>query len=385
MKKLFTLLLFSFLLTSLLAQQEDSDFYSQFSTAMENGQIQTAINIGEKWKLNNNGNINAYYLTAKALIKKGRKKEAIENLNKALQIDSTHVPSLLASAELLKASNSDALELYEQLIIINPTNAYFYREAAESAVQSMKLDKALAYYSLAYQNDSLDLITITGFAKLLLDFRQYDDADSLLNRALDLDPLNRFSLLTKAKLAFDSEKWEDAIGWLDPLMKDDPPLLAMRYTGISLYHLGRYEEAIEILRTLSNTLNELDYPHYYMGLSMEKLGQIDMATVQYGQALNKAISGNLGTYYERLGLMQQEGDDHQEAIESFRMAKKFSARNILNYHLAKSYDIYYQDSKAALEMFELYISQEDTLKSPEKTYAENRVSQLIKDRHFESE
>jgi tetratricopeptide (TPR) repeat protein len=292
---------------------------------------------------------------------------------------------LLASAEIIKTSNGNALDLYERLIMINPTNAYFYREAAESAVQSMNLDKALAYYSLAYQNDSLDLITVTGFAKLLMNFRQYDDADSLLNSALALDPSNRFSLLTKAKLAFDSENWEDVLGWLEPLMKDDPPLLAMRYTGISLYQLGRYEEAIDILRTLSNTANELDYTHYYMGLSMEKLGQIDMATIQYGQALNKAISGNLGTYYERFGLMQQAGDNHKEAIESFRMAKKFSARNILNFHLANSYDVYYQDSKAALEMFELYIAQENSLESPEKTYAENRVAQLKKDLHFEGQ
>jgi|GEM_PF-4671297 len=378
---------FSFLLfvLSTFAQEDSSDFYRQFSSAMENGQIQTAISIGEKWKLRESENINAYYLTAKALVKKGRKKEAIENLNEALKIDSTHVPSLLASAELLKASNGHALEIYEELIIINPTNAYFYREAAESAVETWKLDKALAYYSLAYQNDSLDIITVTGFAKLLLDLRQYNDADSLLNRALELDPSNRFSRLTKAKLAFDSENWEEAISWLEPLMVENPPLMAMRYTGISLYHLARYQEAIDILRALSNTVNELDYPHYYMGLCMEKMGQIEMARVQYGQALNKALSGNLGTYYERIGLMQQANGEHKKAIESFRMAKHFSMKNMLNFHLAKSYDVYYQDSKAAIDMFETFIAQEDTITSPEKTYAESRVDQLEKDRHFKVE
>jgi tetratricopeptide (TPR) repeat protein len=383
MKKFQTLFTFLFIVTSLVAQDGDSDFYSQYISAMQNGQIQTAIVIGEKWKLNDSENIDAYYLTAKALVKKGRKNEAIQNLNQALEIDSAHVPSLLASAELLKASNDNALELYEKLIILNPTNAYFYREAAESAVASQKLDKALAYYSLAYQNDSLDLITLTGFARLLMDFRQYTDADSLLNRVLEIDPSNRFSRLTKAKIAFESEKWEEVLEWLEPLMSDTPPLTTMRYSGISLYHLGRYEEAIEVLRTLSNVLNELDYPHYYMGLSMEKLGQIDMATVQYGQALNKALSGNLGTYYERLGLVQQATGDHKEAIDSFLMAKKFSGRNIMNFHLAKSYDVYYQDQKMALDMFATFISQEDTLESPEKEYAQARISQLKKDRHFE--
>ncbi|MFT5596480.1 MAG: tetratricopeptide (TPR) repeat protein [Flammeovirgaceae bacterium] len=377
----FSLLLF-FLQAS--AQNTSSDFYSRYVAAMESGQIQTAISIAQEWKEQDKSDINPFYFSAKALAKKGRKKEAFENLEQALGIDSTHIPSLIAIAELSKkSSNTDALVIYEKLIVINPSNAYFYREAAESAVEVQKFDKAIAYYSLAYQFDSLDLITITGFAQLLLDFQQHADADSLLNRALHIDPPNRFARLTKAKLGFAAEEWEEVLKWVEPLMSDTPPLTAMRYAGISLYHLGRYEEAIEVLRTLSNVLNELDYPHYYMGLCMEKLGQIDMATVQYGQALNKALSGNLGTYYERLGLIQQESRNHKEAIDSFLMAKKFSGRNIMNFYLAKSYDVYYQDQKIALNMFETFIAQEDTLKNSEKEYAESRVDQLKKDLHFD--
>jgi hypothetical protein len=65
------------------------------------------------------------------------------------------------------------------------------------------------------------------------------------------------------------------------------------------------------------------------------------------------------------------------------MAKKFSGRNIFNFHLAKSYDVYYQDQKMALDMFETFIAQEDTLESPEMEYASARVSQLKKDSHFQ--
>jgi tetratricopeptide (TPR) repeat protein len=373
-----------FFLLQASAQNTSNEFYARYTAAIESGQIQSAISIAEEWKDQYKSEINPFYFSAKALAKKGRRKDALQNLNKALAIDSTHIPSLIAIAELSKkSSNNSALGIYEKLIVINPSNAYFYREAAESAVEVQKFDKAIAYYSLAYQFDSLDLITITGFAQLLLDFQQYADADSLLNRALHLDPPNRFARLTKAKLALAAEEWEEVLEWLEPLMSDAPPLTAIRYAGISLYHLGRYEEAIEVLRTLSNVLNELDYPHYYMGLCMEKLGQIDMAEVQYGQAVNKALSGNLGTYYERLGLMQQTNRNHKEAIDSFLMAKKFSGRNIFNFHLAKSYDVYYQDQKMALDMFETFIAQEDTLESPEREYARARVSQLKKDSHFQ--
>lgn len=383
MKPFLLFSLFSYFALLSSAQESDNQYHSKFTSAMERGQIQAAILICEEWKALDNSSISPYYFAAKSLARKGRKREAIENIKHALAIDSTHVPSLLAYAELAKQTNkSDALLYYEKLVVINPSNAYFYREAAESAVEILKLEKAIAYYSLAYQFDSLDLITVNGFAKLLLQMEQYADADSLLDRTLKLDSTNRFARLTKAKLAFTSEEWKDVLAWLEPIKVDRSSPSALRYTGISLYHLGRYEEAIDVLRNLSNFFPRLDYPHYYMGLCMEKLGQLERAATQYGQAVNKALSNNLGTYYERLGLMQQKEGMHKEAIHTFLMAKNFSAKNVLNFHLAKSYDVYYQDRTMAVEMFKTYIKQEETQQSQERAYAESRLAQLIKDHHF---
>ncbi|HKL39122.1 MAG TPA: tetratricopeptide repeat protein, partial [Cryomorphaceae bacterium] len=190
----------------LTGQSTSSEFYDRYSAAIESGQYQSGIAIAQEWKDQFQSEVKAYYYAAVACAKTGRKTQAIQNLEKALLIDSTHVPSLISLAELSKRSSGrKSLLLYEKLLAINPANAYFYREAAETAVDAQKFDKAIAYYSMAYQMDSLDLITLTGFCQLLVDFKQFADADSLLNRAIELDPSNRYARLTKAKLAFAAE------------------------------------------------------------------------------------------------------------------------------------------------------------------------------------
>jgi lipoprotein NlpI len=118
---------------------------------------------------------------------------------------------------------------------------------------------------------------------------------------------------------------------------------------------------------------------------LEKQGYTDMARVQYQQAVNKALSPNLATYYERLGLMLQEENDHAEAIKAFKMALQFSARNMLNFHLAKSFDIYYQDSTSAKNQYELFLEREGEAESPERNFAEKRLAQIKKEAHFLAE
>jgi len=375
-------LLFSML--SLCAQKSQNEYYFDYVKAIEGGQFEKAIQIGEQWKSDFPNDVDPYYRSAKALSKRGRKVAAIDALHEALSKDSTHIPSLLYLAELSKPTdNMVALDIYDRLASMSPVNSYFFREAAECAVEGQKFEMAMSYYTKAYALDSLDIITINGFAKLCIDFKQYQDANILLDRTLKIDSLNAFALLTKAKLAFAQANWAETLELLAPLLERNPPKTAFRYQGIALYHSGKYDESIEVMRALSNIAPDIDYPHYYMGLCMQKLGQNERATLQFQQAVNKSLSKNLAVYYERLGLSQQELKDHEKAIKNIQMAMNFSGKNILNYHLAKSYDIYYQDQSIALKVFQEFVEREGENKSAEKTYAQNRIDQMKKNRHFE--
>ena len=367
-----------------LTQIASGQFKELFSEAMEVADYQRAIEITERWKQEDSTNTEVYYYSAKALSIKGQRKEARVDLEMALTLDSLHIPSLLSLAQLRKSSNLDVLPIYEKLILADPDNPYFYREAAETAMERAKIEKAFAYYDLAFKLDSTYAMTVGGLANLYLKMKQPDTADSLLSLAIELDPENLKFKLLKAKLSFDAERYEKAISWIgsNPAMYGSS-ILPLRILGISHYHLGNYDKALEFLRSLSNVATDLDYPHYYMGLCLEKTGQTERAEVQYGQALNKALSPNLGAYYERLGLMKQINGDHAVAIDNFQMARKFSARNEILFHLAKSYDVYYEDRSIALKSFEEFVAKAEP--SEEVNYAKARISQLKKESHFRDE
>lgn len=365
-----------------LSAQTSSEYKSLYSRASESGQYDKALEISEKWKSEDNGSAEPFYYSALANLKKGRKPAARQDLSRALEIDSLHAPSLLALAQIRRGSGKDALPVYEQLILSDPDNSFFYREAAETAMDKGKFDKAFAYYGMAYELDSLDAGTLGGLAKLFMQLRRFDDADSILTLALNLDPENYGYKMIKAKMAFDREQWEQALSWTAAELTGETQAIEFRIKGISLYHLGRYDEALFVLRELTNRYKELDYPHYYMGLCLEKTGQTERAEVQYGQAVNKALSPNLGAFYERLGIMKQENGRHEEAIESLRMARKFSARIEILFYLAKSYDVYYEDPRIALRAFEEFVAEADTTLSDEVNYANSRISQIKKTIHF---
>jgi len=362
--------------------QSGSEFKRLYANASENGQYDAALKISEKWKSEDSTNTDAFYYSALANLKKGRKPAARQNIETALRLDSMHVPSLLILAKMRSGSGKNALPVYERLIIADPENAYFYREAAETAMGRGKFDRAFAYYTMAYELDSLDAETLGGMAQLFMQLRRFGDADSMLTLALKLDPENYGYRMIKAKMAFDVDKWEDALALTSNDLGNGSQPIEYRIRGISLYHLGRYDESLYVLRELSNRNIELDYPHYYMGLCLEKTGQTERAEVQYGQAVNKALSPNLGTFYERLGLMNQENGNHAKAIENLKMAKHYSGRSEILYHLARSYDSYYQDPSIALNTFEEFVSLADSSMTDEINYANARISQLKKTIHF---
>ena len=118
MQRLFFLFMTFAISHQILAQRASQDYSTEYNRAIENGRIQLAIEVSALWEAEFPSSVEPFYRSAKALAKKGRRNDAIFSLKQALELDSTHVPSLLSLAELTKESNiSSALKLYDKLII----------------------------------------------------------------------------------------------------------------------------------------------------------------------------------------------------------------------------------------------------------------------------
>jgi len=385
MKLLGTLL--SLLLGTLIlhAQSVDSIQY-EFSEAVELYKLDDALTLGERWAEADSTNINAYYKLSRVYLQKGRIKDAEESLHRALLIDSTHVPTLNQLAKLYRNSDrlAASLGVYENLMLTDTVNAYYPREAAELAYPQQQLNKAFHYYQLCLHLDSASIPCYLGLAKMHMDLKSYQTADSLMAAALEIDSLSINVRLLTAQLHMRMESYQKVVDILEPIFEDAaPPLYSYRYYGIALYHVGDYLKSMEMMTELSNRDNELDYPHYYKALCMTELNQLDYAEVQFRQAVNKSYSPNMSLYFEQLGKNQQAQNKHEKAIENLRMARRFSNDPELDYYLALSYDAYYADKTMALELFEVFVESQDTIVTNQSIYARSRADEIIKELHFE--
>lgn len=392
MKKIATVLA-SLLFAATAQGQPDSSGYwkREFSTAMEAFQLEKAVAAGKEWTESDPHDQYAKYSLASAYIRLNDIDMARDLLSKILDTDSTNVPTLNQMARIYRNSNRyrDALLIYEKLISSDSSRAYYPRMAAEMAYLTFQFEKAFAYYHQSLAIDPEDPNSLAGMAKISLDATAFNQADSLLRKGLESDSSNFTIRLLYVQSAFLQEKYELVDSLLPPEVSDvSQSVTALRYLGISLYHLGEYMRSMGVLTQLVNHNRDIHYPHYYLGLCYEAMGETEYAEVQFRQAVNKSLSPNLPVYYEKLGLTQQELGDHPKAIENLTMAKKLGGDPEIYYHLGRSFDAYYEDKDVALRSYQSYISEMQEIDSladnGRMQHARNRIDDINRIKHFET-
>jgi tetratricopeptide (TPR) repeat protein len=383
--KYFATALSALVLISCFGQEPPSSAEAEFEEAMESYRFQEALRAGEKWLMEDTANLDAAYTVGAAYAKLGYPEMALITLNTALAIDSTHLPTIIQLSKIAQdlGRNKKALSLAENLLARDTGNSYFYRMAAKSAFAVFELNKAVSYYQKAIELDSTNTDSYLALADLYAKMRQSEAAEKLVDKGLEIDSADERLLLFKAGMAFNRKEYQNVLGILAPLFSESAnPRLGLRIYGLSLYHSDSFPQAMDVLRRLANSDPSLDYPHYYMALCLTEMNQPERAEIQYRQAVNKALSPNLGVYYRQLGLSQQELNMHAKAIKNLKMAQKFSNDPSILFALAESYDLYYKDKSIALEVYEGYLSKMDSTETTQTQRAKARVSELKKEMHF---
>ena len=78
------------------------------------------------------------------------------------------------------------------------------------------------------------------------------------------------------------------------------PCDRLTYTGVSLYDLGYYDEAIAVLDKAIRKDNEVVVAYYYRGLSKYALNQFEEAIANYDRAI--ALASDYDEIYEKRSL-----------------------------------------------------------------------------------
>lgn len=145
----------------------------------------------------------------------------------------------------------------------------YYRAKLEKATFDYRTSEALFLEAIDSRPDDAELSAELGDLYLMWVYPA--EAQSYLDKALELDPLQPVAVLGKARLLMLSEKWSDVIELVTPLLARYPRLSkAHQYVGAAYgalgdmerqaYHQkeGEYGSAVE--SDLMNALNELAVP-----------------------------------------------------------------------------------------------------------------------------
>jgi tetratricopeptide (TPR) repeat protein len=148
-----------------------------------------------------------------------------------------------------------------------------------------------------------------------------------------------------------------------------------RLLGISYFQLERYDKVLPLMKYLLDRDMKADWIYYYIGSSYQQLQQPDSAITYINKAIEAGISENISNYYTQLASSYEDKKDYKSAIKYYKAAYESSKADILLYHLARNYDVYYKDKSQAIAYYKRYLNSDDTIKIA-KEYTKYRLDEL---------
>lgn len=307
----------------------------------------------------------------------GNYEEAINYYERIMRNDSVNRDALHQLGQLYSRSEQfdTARSFYLRLIRLDSTNSFYYKQFASIAVKQEDFAKAILYYLQALQFNPRDIEAYAQLGSVMMDAEQYEAADSMLTEALALseNPSLRL-LLARAKLA--EGEYDAVIENVNQLLtKSDTTSSYARLLGISYLQLDQYEKVITCMDFLLKSGIKSDWIFYYLGVSYRETKHPEEGIQFLNLAIEESISDNISTYYATLALAYEEIRDFKNAIRYYKAAYESSKSDILLYHLARNYDVYYKDKTQALIYYKKYLDSDDTIKLA-KNYSRQRLSVL---------
>ena len=179
---------------------------------------------------------------------------------------------------------------------------------------TVAINKGVIYYNLGILN---------------LKLGRYEEAALNLRKAINLGERSRNTIFLLAKSYYLTGKYRDAVRVFDEYIKVarlSADKDAYWYSGLALYKLGKYKEALSKFKRFSFLVDEPAAAYYNMGNCYFALGKLEDAVDYYLKAirLRKKYSDalyNLWKAYQALGNIK-EASRYKKIYESLKASKR---------------------------------------------------------------
>lgn len=374
------LILFTTLSSFIFAQKHQSN-YSIGNVLYEKYKFQSAAYFYKQHLETDSTHLRAWLKLGKCFAQLGNYQKAEASFSKGLEIDPFYAPIMNQQALLyVKLKDyAQAVESYLHLSYINPKNPYYIKKVASVYEKMGDVFCSTSYYQMALTMNEQDFETILKLADSYLNMGAHASADSMLILGMSIDSSNTNLLSLQVKSCFVQGNYQEAYDLLKKLPGDE--IWQMRYLAYCAFELRKYAETKSILLSLEKDELGNENSAFLLGRTYLTLNKSDSALYYFEEAVNRGVSPNMNKYLLELALTYQNQEMHQKAIETF---KKVKQTPLVLYHLARSYDEYYQDKSVALAFYQDFLKQEDSTRVEFLKFSKSRVRTIKKERHFNS-
>jgi len=294
-----------------------------WKTVRRNEVYRSAVSLWSDTTSKRPGNVRAHNHLGNALDSAGRRSEALESYDKALQLQPDYAMACYNKAEcLLKlGQTSAAIELFDRALRISPGYFKALRGKGDALVQAGRGDAAIPLYqeALKLQPDDSEAARSLGIA--LLGAGRVPDAIERFEAILRVDPRDAkahsnlgYALSRVGRIEMAVEHFEAAVR-LEPDSAE-----AHGNYAVALGRAGRLTDAIGEYRQVLKLKPDDPVAYCSMGNAYARTGQLLQAVGAYEEALKQRpeypeVHNNLATVLRRLGRLEEARKHYGLALQ----------------------------------------------------------------------
>ena len=237
---------------------------------------------------------NTEYLRKKALCyyKLGRFQEAEATYYAILETDSNNVNALnqLGVIYSNQSNYRAAVEQYERLSAIDTANSYYHKVLGSLFYKLKVIDYAMGHDQLALELNPNDVEAIAHLTKIYQSMEQYELADELIAKGLELDSSNATLYHYQLKSAYRQHNYAGVLESAQYLMQleQDTSAYLLKMMGIAHFHTGDYALSASLLEKVVDNDKAKEQLHYYIGLAYREMGDAETSEKHFEKPLKTA-------------------------------------------------------------------------------------------------
>lgn len=290
----------------------------------------------------------------------GRLPDAEAYYQRLYNIDSTNLSVLynMAGINSRRGNNVKAKVFYKRILAIDSTNANVYKQLALLSQQTADIPSAVGYLQKANRINPEDANVAFDLSAYMIQFKQLEVAEHVIDKALIADTANMLLLKGKAMVLYQQKKYPETIIACNRLMQNfDQSGQVINYKGVSEYALKRYKDCINTFKILDTLNLQSETSYYYLGMAYKALKSDNQAIAYLQKAIDAGISTNINTYYSEIGDCYDRLHQPKMALKAYQKGLSFGEKPLpmAYYAMAAIYDANLRDTANAIKYYKKYL------------------------------